>query len=188
MHGNPRLAHLLELADKGPTLRAALVEELAELLTVWPSDCPQDMRDPCEALLTRAAREVDETVRAALMLRLSADPALAARVLPGANLAPTLIEMARAGLDIRARLAEALNLSRPRIEEILATHHGLAAICKGLGLSRTVFSTLAMLMNGEGDVAECYARLDRYDAVTAHDAARSLQIARNRGAIRPAAA
>lgn len=188
MLDNSRLTHLLELADKGPALRLALIEELADLLAVWPADCPSEMRAPCEALLTRAVREMDAPALATLRLRLAADPGLAARVLPGVNLGPTLIEMARAGMDIRARLAEALNLSRPRIEEILATDHGLAAVCKGLGLSRTVFSSLAMLMGGVGNAAQCYARLDRYDAVTAKDAARTLEIAHNRNAIRPAAA
>jgi hypothetical protein len=44
MTTNPRLAHLLELADKGPTLRAALAEEAANLLMEWPDDCPAEMR------------------------------------------------------------------------------------------------------------------------------------------------
>ncbi|HEX4118571.1 MAG TPA: hypothetical protein VHX99_07195 [Rhizomicrobium sp.] len=172
MHGNPRLTHLLELANKGPALRAALVEELTELLTFWPSDCPQDMRAPCEALLTRAAQDMDDSVRADLRTKLHADPALAARVLPNEgvkandNLGRTLIEMMRAGLDIHARMAEALNLSRSRLEEILATDHGLALICKRLGLSRTVFSALAMLTDRKTDAAQCYAVLDRYEAVT----------------------
>lgn len=199
MQDNSRLAHLLELADKGPALRTALVEELAELLTSWPGDCPQEMQSACEALLARAAREVDAAVLTLLRLRLAGHPALAARVLPNqvlpaastvptVNLAPTLIEMARAGIDVRARLAEALHLSRPRVEEILASDHGLALLCKGLDLPRTVFSSLAMLMSGEGDIAQCYARLDGYDAVTASDAARMLTLARNRDSLRPAAA
>lgn len=200
MQDNSRLAHLLELADKGPALRTALVEELAELLTCWPGDCPQEMQSACEALLARAAREVDAAVLTLLRLRLAGHPALAARVLPNAvpteastalptvNLAPTLIEMARAGIDVRARLAEALHLSGPRVEEILASDHGLALLCKGLDLPRTVFSSLAMLMSGEGDIAQCYARLDGYDAVTAGDAARMLTLARNRDSLRPAAA
>jgi hypothetical protein len=165
MHGNPRLTHLLELANKGPALRSALVEELTDLLTFWPSDCPQEMRAPCEALLSRAAQDMDDSVRA--------DPALAARVLPDEcpmqlndNLGRTMIEMARAGLDVRARMAEALNLSRSRLEEILATDHGLALVCKRLGLSRTAFSTLAMLTDRRTDSAQCYAALDRYEAVT----------------------
>jgi hypothetical protein len=87
-------------------------------------------------------------------------------VLPNDNLGCTLIEMARAGLDVHARMAEALNLSRSRLEETLATDHGLALICKRLGLSRTAFSTLAMLTAGKGDTAQCYAALDGYDAVT----------------------
>ena len=61
------------------------------------------------------------------------------------NLGRTMIEMARAGLDVHARMAEALNLSRSRLEDILATDHGLALVCKRLGLSRIAFSTLAML-------------------------------------------
>src|SRR5215469_5942949 len=111
MHANPRFTHLLELADKGPALRTALALELAELLAAWPSDCPPDMSAACEALLTRVADDLDETARAALRMRLDANPALVARVLPNGNLAPTLIEMARARMDVRARLAEALNLS-----------------------------------------------------------------------------
>jgi hypothetical protein len=74
--------------------------------------------------------------------------------------------MARAGLDIRARLAEALNLSQSQLEEILLTDHGLALICKSLSLSRTAFSTLTMLMGSSPDLAQRYAALDRYDAVT----------------------
>lgn len=172
MHGNPRLTHLLELANKGPALRNALVEELTELLAFWPSDCPQDMRAPCEALLSRAAQDMDDSVRADLRTKLRADPALAARILPGEdsvppndNLGRTMIEMTRAGLDVHARMAEALNLSRSRLEDILATDHGLALVCKRLGLSRTVFSTLAMLTDRKTDTAQCYAALDRYETV-----------------------
>ena len=177
MHGNPHLTHLLELANKGPALRNALVEELTELLAFWPSDCPQDMRAPCEALLSRAAQDMDDSVRA--------DPALAARILPGEdsvrpndNLGRTMIEMTRAGLDVHARMAEALNLSRSRLEEILATDHGLALVCKRLGLSRTVFSTLAMLTDRKTDTAQCYAALDRYEAVTSQ-AVENLRMAGN---------
>ena len=173
MHANPRLSHLLELADKGPVLRAALVEELAELLAFWPSDCPAEMRAPCEALLARAAQEAGDSVRADLRTRLRGDPALAARVLPQEdpvkptdNLGRTLIEMARAGIDVRARIAEALHLSMARLEEILAADQGLALVCRRLGLSRAAFSTLAMLFAGKADTAKYYAALDSYDAVT----------------------
>ena len=44
MSGTQRLINLLELADQGPAMRAALAEEVAELLTDWPADCPAEMR------------------------------------------------------------------------------------------------------------------------------------------------
>lgn len=187
MHANPRLAQLLDLADKGPTLRAALAEELAELLTLWPKDYPQDMRAPCEALLARAARDAGETVRAHLRMQLCEDPALAARILPGDNLGRTLIEMARAGLDIRARFAEALDLSPRRIDEILSEEHGLAIICKGLGISRATFSALEMLSKDKRGAAQCYTLLDAYDAIPAAEAARKLKALHKRDGIRRAA-
>ena len=77
-----RLSQLLELAEQGPTLRAALAEEVAELLTAWPANYPPQMRAICETLLARAARDADAETRTKLRLRLKADPELAARVLP----------------------------------------------------------------------------------------------------------
>ncbi|HEV7960643.1 MAG TPA: hypothetical protein VGP01_06395, partial [Rhizomicrobium sp.] len=74
-----------------------------------------------------------------------------------------------------------------RIEEILAGEHGLAIICKGLGVGRAAFSALAMLGEAKGDVAQCYARLDGYDTVPAAEAARKLKIWHKRDAIRRAA-
>ena len=59
MAASQKLSHLLQLADQGPALRAALAEEVAELLTNWPADYPESMRDVCEALLAKAARDVD---------------------------------------------------------------------------------------------------------------------------------
>jgi hypothetical protein len=154
MENHPRLTQLLALADKGPALRAALIEELTELLAFWPDDCPAEMRAPCEALLAKTSRAADDKTQA---------------VSPANDmLARTLIEMARSGLDVRARLAEALKLSRSELEDILASDHGLALICKRLNLSRTAFSTLAMLM-GDAD-GRVHAALDGYDAVSAEAA------------------
>ena len=163
MDDAPRLNRLLELAEKGPALRHALLDELTELLAFWPGDCPDAMRASCEALLARAAREADDNDRAdpAPTVRMSSQE----RIPPHDILGSTLIEMARAGLDAHMRMAEALNLSRSRLEEILATDHGLALVCKSLNLSRTVFSTLAMLSNRKSGTAQCYAVLDGYDAV-----------------------
>ena len=66
MSANPRFAHLLELADKGPALRAALAEEVAALLLEWPADCPAEMRPVFENLLAKAAHDVDADTRARL--------------------------------------------------------------------------------------------------------------------------
>jgi hypothetical protein len=188
MYATARLAHLLELAQKGPALRAALAEEVAELLIDWPGDCPKEMRGPCEALLARAAREVDSKIRARLWVRLHADPALAARVLPrNETVSHDLIAAARKDGDIRAPLAQALNLPPARVEEILADPSGraLAVVCKGLRLSRVTYSTLAVL-TGSKEQPD-YARLDRYDAVETPDAVRQLQDWRITSAVQHAA-
>ena len=59
MAASQKLSHLLQLADQGPALRAALAEEVAELLSHWPPDYPESMREVCEALLAKAARDID---------------------------------------------------------------------------------------------------------------------------------
>src|ERR1700754_3949717 len=82
MAASQKLSHLLQLADQGPALRAALAEEVAELLTNWPADYPESMRDVCEALLAKAALDVDQATRARLRVQLYSDPELAHRVLP----------------------------------------------------------------------------------------------------------
>ena len=49
-----RLTHLLELANKGPALRAALAEEVAEMLMAWPADSSTpDMRLSTQACWPR---------------------------------------------------------------------------------------------------------------------------------------
>ena len=97
MAASQKLSHLLQLADQGPALRAALAEEVAELLTHWPADYPDSMRGVCEALLAKAARDVDADTRARLRVQLYSDPDLADRVLPRESAAQTLIEAARRG-------------------------------------------------------------------------------------------
>ena len=49
MSASHKLSHLLQLADQGPVMRAALAEEVAELLTAWPADYPAGMQGVCEA-------------------------------------------------------------------------------------------------------------------------------------------
>jgi hypothetical protein len=170
MSASQRLVHLLELADKGPALRAALAEEVAEMLTHWPHDCPLEMRLPCEALLAKAALEVDDDIRARLRVQLYADPELAARVLPRPIPEGTLVEAARKG-DAATVLARALRLSPEAARQILDDKHGmaLAVAAKSLGLSRAAFSALAILAHPDTPP------LDAFDTVNAVDAARQLR-------------
>lgn len=176
MSANPRLAHLLELADKGPALRAALAEEVAALLVDWPTDCPDAMRPVFENLLTKTAREVDPDVRARLRVQLFGDRDLAARVLPKEKSPDAcVIEAVREGGDVVAALAEALGLDQYNTAEILkeATGEALGIACKGAGLSRLAFSTLALLALPEGgDAAQ---RLALYDRIATLDASRTLR-------------
>jgi hypothetical protein len=186
---NPRLAHLLELADKGPALRAALAEEAAALLMEWPADCPAEMRPVFENLLAKTAREVDADTRTRLRVQLYADRELAARVLPREkNSVMPLIQAAREGALLTEPLAETLGLDAPRAAEILNEDSGeaLAIACKGAGISRAVFSTLALLVFPRRE--NISDRLSVYDQVTTLDAARTLRAWRGAKLHHPAAA
>jgi hypothetical protein len=177
MSGTQRLANLLELANQGSAMRAALAEEVAELLTDWPEDCPTEMRGPCEALLARAAREVDDETRARLRIRLFADPALASRILPREAVGSGLVEAARRGEALSPRVARALGISENLAGDILQdrSFHGLAVAAKALGLNRAAFSSLALLISSEDDIEACYQRLDAFDAMSAVEASRELR-------------
>jgi hypothetical protein len=177
MSATQRLINLLELAAQGPAMRAALAEEVAELLIAWPADCPAEMRGTCEALLARAAQEVDDDTRARLRIRLFADPDLSSRMLPRQAQDRALIEAARSGETVLPRIARALGVSEILASEILNDESGraLAVAAKALGLNRAAFSGLAMLAQPRGDVAACYARLDAFDAISAVEAARELR-------------
>ena len=177
MSGTQRLAHLLALANQGATMRAALAEEVAELLTDWPQDCPSEMRAPCEALLARAAHEVDEDTRTRLRVQLYADPALAARVLPRAPQDRALVEAARKGEEIAPRIARALGIPEGLALEILLddSGHALAVAAKALGLNRAAFSSLVLLSCPVGDLEINYRRLDAFDALSTVEASRELR-------------
>jgi hypothetical protein len=174
MTTNPRLANLLDLADKGPALRAALAEEAAALLMEWPDDCPPEMRPVFENLLAKTAREVDTPTRARLRVRLYADRALCARVLPREDAITPLICAARAGDAVVPRLAQTLGLDEDRATLILNedTGEALAIACKGAGLSRAAYSTLALLAFPRDGMAD---RLSAFDRVATLDAARTLR-------------
>jgi hypothetical protein len=177
MSGTERLLNLLSLADQGPAMRAALAEELAALLTDWPADCPLEMRGSCEALLARAACEVDDDTRARLRIRLYADPVLTARVLPREAQDKILVDSARAGEPIVPRIVRALGISESLAREILEDRsgHALAVAAKVIGLNRAAFSALALLAQPDGDIGTCCSRLDAFDAISASKAARELR-------------
>ena len=171
-----RLSHLLELADQGPALRAALAEEVAEILCHWPDDCPQTMRPVCETLLARCARDVEPAARARLRVMLYANPSLSARVLPRQTPDCVLVETARAGGDVGAKLAGALGLDRQTVRDILHDESGekLVIACRAAGIDRAAFSALALTIGPRRGPAATYALLDSFDTITAGEARRRL--------------
>ena len=172
-----KLSHLLQLADQGPTLRAALAEEVAELLTNWPADYPDSMRGACEALLAKAARDVDAATRARLRVQLYSNPELADRVLPRESATQSLIETVRQGGDVAGVLAGVLGLDNKMAAQILDDETGaaLAVACKGASLDRAAFSALALLTRPGRDRAHTYAVLDSFDNVPTSEATRVLR-------------
>jgi hypothetical protein len=147
------------------------------------------MRPVFENLLAKTAREVDAATRTRLRIQLYADRELAARVLPREkNTVMPLIQAAREGNDLTEQLAETLGLDAPRTAEILHEDSGeaLAIACKGAGINRAVFSTLALLVFPERE--KMLQRLCAYDQVATLDAARTLRAWRGAKLHQPAAA
>jgi hypothetical protein len=170
MAASEKLSHLLQLADQGPALRAALAEEVAELLAHWPSDYPGSMRTVCENLLTEAAHEAD-----AAAVQLCSDPDLAQRALPRA--AQVLVDAARNGQDLTAALAQSLGVNENMAHQILSDDSGsaLAVACKGAHIERAAFSALALLTRPRRDRSHAFAILDAFDHVPESEAANALR-------------
>jgi hypothetical protein len=177
MAASQKLSHLLELADRGPALRAALAEEVAELLTNWPDDYPESMRGVCEALLAKAARDVDQATRARLRVQLFSFPELAQRVLPRESAGQVLVETARQNGDLAAALSENLGVDAKMAAQILEDESGaaLAVACKGASLDRATFSALALLTRPGRDRNHAFAILDAFDTVPVSEATRVLR-------------
>lgn len=177
MAASQKLTHLLQLADQGPALRAALAEEVAELLTNWPEGYPESMRGICEALLAKAARDVDQPTRARLRVRLYSDPELSHRVLPRESAGHHLVTTARQGGDLVTALAENLVVEPLVAAQILADESGvsLALACKGAHLDRAAFSALMLLTRPARDRARAFAMLDAFDTVPVGEASRVLR-------------
>ncbi len=174
-----KLSHLLQLADQGPVMRAALAEEVAELLIHWPSDYPDSMKGVCEALLAKAARDVDGATRARLRVQLYADPELSARVLPRASTAQNLIGAARKGDNdgVVKNLSQTIGVDEAMARQILEdeTAAALAVACKGSGLDRAAFSALALMAHPGRARAQAFAVLDTFDTVPVSEATRVLR-------------
>jgi len=171
MPASDKLSYVLELADQGPALRAALAEEVADLLANWPADYPQSMRNICETLLAKAARDVDLPTRA--RLRTLLDPELALRVLPRESAAQTLIDAARNGDDFSEVLAKSLGIDARTALKILEDKSGgaLAIACKGAHIDRAAFSALALLAHPRRERSHAFSLLDTFDQVATSDAA-----------------
>jgi len=145
MAASQKLSHLMQLAEQGPALRAALAEEVAELLAAWPPDYPENMRSVCEALLAKA-RETP----------------------PEAGL-QAVIEAARKGGNVAVPLAKSLLIDPGSAAQILSDASGgaLAAACKHAGIDRASFSALALLIWPQRDRRHAFAVLDAFDKAAA---------------------
>ena len=177
MPASDKLSHLLALADQGPALRAALAEEVADLLSAWPQDYPHSMREVCEALLVKAARDLDASTRARLRVQLCEHPGLIQRAVPRQAASQALIAAARTGQDLCNALAESLGVDDSIANDILRDQSGarLAVACKGARMDRAVFSTLALLTHPARDRSDAFVMLDTFDNVPTSEASRMLR-------------
>jgi len=175
MSASVKLSRLMELADSGPALRAALAEEVAELLACWPPDYPETRREICETLLAKAARDTDAASRAMLRARLQSQPGPAGRVLPVD--VPCLVEAARSGRLLAEALAQSLSVDRGIARDILEEESGelLAVACKAACIDRTVFSALVLLTHPANGRDQAFAMLDAFDNVPVSEASRRLR-------------
>jgi hypothetical protein len=141
MAASQKLSHLMQLAEQGPALRAALAEEVTELLAAWPPDYPESMRSVCEALLAKTRETPPEA---------------------GLQIA---IEVARKGGDVAIPLAKSLHIDLGSAARILSDASGaaLAAACKHAGIDRASFSALALLIWPQRDRRHAFAVLDAFD-------------------------
>src|SRR5262245_58258931 len=145
MAASEKLSHLMQLAEQGPALRAALADEVSELLAAWPSDYPESMRSVCEVLLAKA------------------------RETPHQAGLQAAIQAARRGDDIVNPLAKSLHTDTSSTARILndASGAALATACKHAGIDRASFSALALLIWPQRDRRHAFAVLDAFDKAAA---------------------
>lgn len=177
MSGSQKLAQLLELANQGPALRAALAEEVCELLIAWPEAYSAQMRALCEALLFKLACEIDEATRTRLRARLSFDAKLLAKIFPRQPSSRQLVQAARSQEGLCAMLAKRLELDHDTTRKILDEESGraLAVACKAADIERAAFSAIALLTRANHNEAPAMAMLDAFDAIEACEAVQMLK-------------
>ncbi|MEI9887003.1 MAG: hypothetical protein WDN08_10990 [Rhizomicrobium sp.] len=203
-----RLCHLLELAAQGPSERAALAGEVADLLLDWPAQYPQPMRSTFSALLEKIVREMEAPSSAALAARfegrddfplslldeffLCGSPIMKDAILarhdaegaaePIALDSAALLGAARAGGDFAAALAHIAGIPHALAGQILndESARALAALCKGGGVARASFSAMAILAGPTRSVHENFAMLAVFDRVPENGARRLLALWRAR--------
>jgi hypothetical protein len=138
-----RFDRLVELAERGPESRDALLGELHALLAEWPADYPAPMRDAFVALLDKVAREAGPQ-----------RPAIDA---------PALVHAARTmnGTFVDV-LARALTLDAQAARELLndPTGESLARACRNAQLDRATYSAIVILTTKDGALVD---RLRAYD-------------------------
>jgi len=194
-----RLSHLLELAAKGAGERAALAGEVADLLHDWPATYPAAMRASFEALLEKIAREADENARRELARRfeasgdaplsllnelfLSSSDAMKNEILRrnDAHLSgrhagidgSMLLSAARKGTDFCAAFARAAGIPCGLAAKIMDDQSGLAlaAVAKGAGLERPLYSGICVLVKPAPDI---FAALSLFERVPQNGAANLL--------------
>ena len=137
-----RFDRLVELAEKGPESREALLGELHALLDDWPADYPTPMREAFAALLEKVAREAPSVADSPALVH-------AARTMNGAF------------ADV---LAPALALDASETRALLngAPADALAAACRKARIDRATYSAIVVLTAKDGDVVE---RLKAYERI-----------------------
>lgn len=167
-----RLGQLLTLtAERRWT---PLARELCDLTLYWPPEFPEAMHGPVTALLETALWECDEDTRRELAARLAGHGEIPLRVMnvlylgAGAPLrreilmrnelegdaaleaadSEAVLMLARKGArDFAAALSDITGLPYTVMGGALSDASGeaLAVLCRGLGLSRAIFSAIALL-------------------------------------------
>jgi len=192
--------------------RRALAGEITDLLLDWPANYPMNMREPFEVLLERVVHGVDFRTRGALADRIASSNVpltIVNALIFDAELDTRKVILARnasgdrnaAAVHVKAAalLAEVRAADASDLVRILSAHFGiptdiaaqiladlsgfwLALLCKGDGLGRAVFSSLAILAIPDATTEDTFKRLAAFDDAPAEGAAGLLAFWRQQAA------